>query len=32
VLLGSVVVALLSAALPISVLRRVEPAMILRGE
>jgi putative ABC transport system permease protein len=32
VLLGSVVVALLSAAMPISVLRRVEPAMILRGE
>jgi putative ABC transport system permease protein len=32
VLLGSVGVALLAAALPISVLRRVEPAMILRGE
>lgn len=32
VLLGSVAVSLLSAALPISILRRVEPAMILRGE
>ena len=32
VLLGSIAVALLSAALPISVLRRVQPAMILRGE
>ncbi len=32
VLLGSVAVALLSAALPISALRRVQPAMILRGE
>jgi putative ABC transport system permease protein len=32
VLVGSVVVALLSAAAPISLLRRVEPAMILRGE
>jgi putative ABC transport system permease protein len=32
ILLGSVAVALLSAALPMSLLRRVEPAMILRGE
>jgi putative ABC transport system permease protein len=32
VLLGSVVVALLAALLPISLLRRVQPAMILRGE
>jgi putative ABC transport system permease protein len=32
VLAGSVVVALLSAALPIGLLRRVQPAMILRGE
>jgi putative ABC transport system permease protein len=32
VLLGSVAVALLSAALPIGLLRRVQPAMILRGE
>lgn len=32
VLVGSVAVALLSAALPISLLRRVQPAMILRGE
>ena len=32
VLAGSVAVALLSAALPISLLRRVQPAMILRGE
>jgi putative ABC transport system permease protein len=32
VLLGSVAVTLLSAILPISVLRRVQPAVILRGE
>jgi putative ABC transport system permease protein len=32
VLLGSVVVALISAVLPIFLLRRVQPAMILRGE
>ncbi len=32
VLLGSVTVALLSALLPMSLLRRVQPAMILRGE
>jgi putative ABC transport system permease protein len=32
ILLGSVAVALLSSLLPISLLRRVEPAMILRGE
>jgi putative ABC transport system permease protein len=32
VLAGSVAVALLSAVLPISVLRRVQPAIILRGE
>ena len=32
VILGSVMVALLSAVLPIGLLRRVEPAMILRGE
>jgi putative ABC transport system permease protein len=32
VLLGSLLVALLSAALPIWLLRRVQPAMILRGE
>lgn len=32
VLLGSVAVALLSAALPIGLLRRVQPAIILRGE
>lgn len=32
ILLGSVAVALLASALPISLLRRVEPAMILRGE
>ena len=32
ILLGSVVVALLASVLPISLLRRVEPAMILRGE
>jgi putative ABC transport system permease protein len=32
VFVGSVVVALLSAVLPIGLLRRVQPAMILRGE
>jgi len=32
VLLGSIVVALIAAALPMSVLRRVQPAVILRGE
>ena len=32
VLLGSVVVALLSATLPMALLRRVQPAAILRGE
>jgi putative ABC transport system permease protein len=32
VMMGSIAVALLSAALPISLLRRVQPAMILRGE
>ena len=32
VLAGSVAVALLSAALPVGLLRRVEPAIILRGE
>lgn len=32
VLLGSMVVTLLSAILPISLLRRVQPAVILRGE
>jgi len=32
VLLGSVSVALISAALPMSLLRRVQPAVILRGE
>jgi putative ABC transport system permease protein len=32
VLVGGVAVALLSAALPIGLLRRVQPAMILRGE
>ena len=32
VLVGSVVVTLLSAILPISLLRRVQPAVILRGE
>ena len=32
VLIGSIGVALLSAALPIGLLRRVQPAMILRGE
>lgn len=32
VLLGSIAVALISAILPISLLRRVQPAVILRGE
>jgi putative ABC transport system permease protein len=32
VLVGSVVVALISSVVPISLLRRVQPAMILRGE
>ena len=32
ILVGSVAVALVSSILPISLLRRVEPAMILRGE
>jgi putative ABC transport system permease protein len=32
VLVGSVIVALISAVLPIFLLRRVQPAMILRGE
>jgi putative ABC transport system permease protein len=32
ILLGSIAVTLLSAILPISVLRRVQPAVILRGE
>ena len=32
VFVGSIVVALVSAVLPISLLRRVQPAMILRGE
>ena len=32
VLLGSVLIALIAAAVPISLLRRVQPAMILRGE
>jgi hypothetical protein len=32
VLMGSVAVGLLSAILPIALLRQVEPAMILRGE
>jgi putative ABC transport system permease protein len=32
VLVGSIVVALLSAVVPISLLRRVQPATILRGE
>jgi putative ABC transport system permease protein len=32
VLFGSIVVTLLSAILPISLLRRVQPAVILRGE
>ena len=32
IVLGSVIVALISSILPISLLRRVEPAMILRGE
>jgi predicted lysophospholipase L1 biosynthesis ABC-type transport system permease subunit len=32
VLVGSVAVALLSAVVPIGLLRRVQPAAILRGE
>ena len=32
ILAGSIIVTLLSALLPISVLRRVQPASILRGE
>jgi putative ABC transport system permease protein len=32
VLIGSVAVALISAALPMSLLRRIQPAVILRGE
>jgi putative ABC transport system permease protein len=32
VLVGSILVALISAALPMGLLRRVEPAMILRGD
>ena len=32
VLMGSVAVALISAALPMSLLRRIQPAVILRGE
>lgn len=32
VLVGSIVVALISSVVPISLLRRVQPAMILRGE
>jgi putative ABC transport system permease protein len=32
VLIGSMAVALISAALPLSMLRRVQPALILRGE
>jgi putative ABC transport system permease protein len=32
VLAGSIVVTLISAILPISLLRRVQPAVILRGE
>jgi putative ABC transport system permease protein len=32
VLLGSIAVALISAVLPMALLRRVEPAMILRGD
>ena len=32
VLIGSMVVTLLSAIVPISLLRRVQPAVILRGE
>ena len=32
VLAGSIMVTLLSAILPISLLRRVQPAIILRGE
>jgi ABC-type antimicrobial peptide transport system permease subunit len=32
VLVGSIAVTLLSSILPISLLRRVQPAVILRGE
>ncbi len=32
VLIGSIAVALISATIPMGLLRRVEPAMILRGE
>jgi putative ABC transport system permease protein len=32
IVVGSVAIALLSALVPISLLRRVQPAMILRGE
>jgi putative ABC transport system permease protein len=32
VLAGSILVALISALLPIGLLRRVQPALILRGE
>jgi putative ABC transport system permease protein len=32
VLAGSIIVALLSAILPITMLRRIQPAIILRGE
>jgi len=32
VLAGSIIVAVLSAILPITMLRRIQPAMILRGE
>jgi putative ABC transport system permease protein len=32
VLAGSIIVALISAILPIAMLRRVQPAIILRGE
>jgi ABC-type antimicrobial peptide transport system permease subunit len=32
VLAGSVAVALIAAVVPISLLRRVQPAMILKGE
>ena len=32
VLLGSILVALIAAVVPISLLRRLQPAMILRGE
>jgi ABC-type antimicrobial peptide transport system permease subunit len=32
VLAGSIIVALVSAILPIAMLRRIQPAIILRGE